>query len=114
MQRGVANLRVSFERRHEGVSQPQPGLCDPRPGATELRILLQGPLEKLEALAQLGFRVFVGINKALQVSIVGSCAPRWTRRRDREFELERIDNGARDLVLYCENSMHFALVRFRP
>src|ERR1700730_15201244 len=99
MQRGVANLRVSFERRHEGVSQPQPRLCDPRPGATELRIMLQRPLEKLEALAQLGLRVLVGINEALQVSIVGIRAPRWTRRRDREFELESIDDGARDLVL---------------
>src|SRR5207253_11243209 len=98
-------------QRHQPA---QPGLCDSRPGATELRILFQRPLEKLEALAQLWLRVLVGINKAFQVSIIGSCAPRWTRRRDREFELESIDDGARDLVLQRENSMHFALVRFRP
>src|SRR5947207_1824032 len=99
LHRGIANLRVGFERRHKGISQPQPGLCDPRPGATEFRILFQRPLEKLEALAQLWLRVLVGINKALQVSIVRSCASRWTRRRDREFELQSIDDGARDLVL---------------
>ena len=99
MHRCVANFRVGFEWRHKGIGQPQPRLCSSRPRATELRILLQCAVEKFQALAQLGLGVLVRINDTPQISVVGSCAPGRTRRRDREFELESVDNGTRDLIL---------------
>src|SRR4029077_8364244 len=71
-------------------------------------------LEKFKALAQLGLGVLVGINETLQISIVGIGAPRWTRRRDREFEFECINNGTSDLILQRENSVHFPLICFCP
>src|SRR5437867_5150471 len=109
MHGGGANFRVSFERGYKGIRQPQPRLCDPRPRTTELWILFQRPLEKFQALAQFGLRALVRIKQALKISIVGSCAARWRRRRDRQFQFERVNDGARDLILWRENSMHFAL-----
>ena len=99
MHGGVANFRVSFERGYKGIRQPQPRLCDPRPRTTELWILFKRPLEKFQALPQFGLGALVGIKEALKISIVGSCAARWTRRRDRQLEFQGINDGARYLIL---------------
>src|SRR5436189_181301 len=95
----VASFRVGLEWRHKGIGQPQPRLCSSSPRTTELRILLQCAVEKFQASPQLGLGVLVRINDTPQISVVGSCAPGRTRRRDREFELESVDNGTRDLIL---------------
>src|SRR5207249_12134700 len=110
MHGGVANFQVGCERSYKGIRQPQPRLCDPRPRTTELWILFQRPLEKFQALPQFGLGALIGIKEAFKISIVGSCAARWRRRRDRQLEFQGINDGARYLILYRENSMHFALI----
>ena len=112
--RGVTHLRIRFERLDISVRQPQPRFRNARPGTRESRIFLECTLEELQALPQRLLGAFVRIKQTPQIIIVCLRAPRQRRRGYCQLEFESIDDGACDLILQGENSMHFALVRLRP
>ena len=95
----VPDVRVRFERRHVSIGQPKPRFRYPRPRAAEFRIFLKRAMEKLETFSQCILGAFVGIKETLQVIVIRFRAAKRRRRRYRELEFERIDDGARDLIL---------------
>src|SRR5438876_10594606 len=90
---GSLHFRIGFERFYIRVRQPNPGFRDTDPSPRRIWILLERALKKVETLAQLFFGTLVRKIQTLQIKIVGlgvlTCPP---GRRDRELDLERIDN----------------------
>src|SRR5207249_1921801 len=69
----------------------------------------------VEAFPQVFFIALIREIKTLQIKVVGLgvllSACRW---RNREFDLQRVNNRARDLILNGEDALQFALKRIRP
>ena len=67
---GCFHRRVTFQRRHIFIRQPQPHFRDPGPGAREFWVLLERLLEKSERFAQFFFATFVREIESAQIKLV--------------------------------------------
>src|SRR6266581_8370565 len=95
-----------------GVCQPEPRLGYSHPRAGERWILVQGTLEYVETFPQVFFITLIREIKTLQIKVVGlGVLWRPCRWRNRELDLQRVNNRTRDLILNGEHALQFALKR---
>src|SRR5205823_12988899 len=106
---------VSLEWFYVDVGQKIPNLRDSSPGTRKCRIFLDPALKESERSSQILFAALVREKEALQIKIVCLRVPLFTGgKRNRQLDLERVDNCASYFILQRKQASQLAVISFRP